>query len=238
MMITMKIETKYKNWIKDKASNGGRRPGLHVSDIVDECLRKPWYRMSGLKGKEFDHDTLCNFYYGTAIHESFDGMFEIMEKPMCVNPFEELIEDEMVNIEKEMKLNPFKWVSGSVDAIHKDEYILDFKTCQTLPNKVSERYVRQVNFYSYMYYLYTDIEIKKGAILYLEKESGFKKHKVFEFDLKDVDSNRFDMINAMSVISEDNIPNRNVSTLCTDCPYRPNCKPTDFFDYKKKTWVR
>ena len=224
------------DFIRSKVEGGGRRPGLHVSDIVSECLRKPWYRMSGIDQKPFDHETLTNFYYGTAIHESFDGMFKVMEKHMCINPFEELIEDEIVDIEKEMKDNPFKWVSGSADAIT-DSHIIDFKTCKKLPSKPSDQYKRQINFYSYMYYLHTGIEITKGSIIYIEKESAFRKHKIFEFDLLDVDSNRHLMMSAMEQIAAEEPPERKENTLCTTCPFRDNCDPHGFFDYKKKKWV-
>lgn len=233
----MSIEDTFKDFIRSKVEGGSRRPGLHVSDLVDDCLRKPWYRMAGLPSKPFDHETLCNFYYGTAVHESFDGMFPTMEYQMCVNPFEELIEDEIVDIDKEMKDHPYSWVSGSADAIN-ETHIIDFKTCKELPSKPSDRYVKQINFYSYMYYLHTGVEITKGAIIYIEKVSGFREHKIFEFDLMDVDSNRFKMMDIMKTIENDDIPQRHETTLCTVCPYRNDCDPHGFFDYKLKKMIR
>ena len=166
----MNIEETYKAFMRKKVEKGGRRVGLHVSDLVSDCLRKGYYRMNDLTPPKHDDESICNFYFGTAIHESFDGMYDNMEYHMCVNPFEQIIDEEMVDIISEIKSNPYKWVSGSADVIT-DEFILDFKTAKKMPSKPGDSYVRQVNFYSYMYYMHTGIEIKKGAILYIIKES-------------------------------------------------------------------
>jgi hypothetical protein len=196
----------YKDFIRKKATSGGRRPGLHVSDLNPDCLRKSYYRMNDTQIREFDDNTIDNFFYGTAVHNAFDGIVPIMEYQMCVNPFDEIIEDEIVDINKEMKDNPFKWVSGSADAIINDEVILDFKTCTKLPSHNHVSYMKQINFYSYMYYLYTGIEIKKGANLFLEKTSGFHKIKLFEFDLNSIDINREAMMYIMDIISQEEPP--------------------------------
>lgn len=217
----------YKDFLRKKATSGGRRPGLHVSDLVNDCIRKSYYRMNDTTVREFDDDTIDNFFYGTAIHESFDGMFDIMEYHMCVNPFDEIIEDEMVDINKEMKNNPYQWVSGSADAIVGDELILDFKTCTKLPSKNHTSYMKQINFYSYMYYLHTGIEIKKGANLYLEKSSAFHSIKLFEFDLMPLDFNRMMMMDIMDDIGKEEPPAKQAGFMCRYCPYIDICKPDE-----------
>lgn len=226
----------YKSFMRKKVESGGRRIGLHVSDLVSDCLRRGYYRMNDSNTPKHDDDSICNFYYGTVIHESFDGMFDIMEKHMCVNPFEELVDEEIVDIEEEIKNNPYKWVSGSADVIT-DEFILDFKTSKKMPNKPSDSYIRQVNFYSYMYYLHTGIEIKKGAILYLIKETGLTEHRIFEFDLDDIETNRLKMMRAMDIISQEEPPKQNPNPLCTVCPYKTQCDPHGYYDYKQKKMI-
>lgn len=239
------IEQIYKDFIRKKATSGGRRPGLHVSDLVSDCIRKPWYRMSGLE-QEIDDATIPNFYYGTVIHESFEGMFKTMEFHMTVNPFEELIDTEIVDIRKEMKSNPYKWVSGSLDAIVGDnEGILDFKTMAKLKQPF-DSYVKQLNFYSYMYYLYTGIFIDKGYILGISKEylmefeekqfltHGSKKLggdvKVFEFDLNEPEFNQMMMCDIMDEIAKDEPPERNESYFCNWCPYMKTCEPKNIYN--------
>jgi hypothetical protein len=208
------ISDTYRKWIREKVTSGNRRPGLHVSDLVSNCLRKPWYRMNKPSNGKISEISIPNFYYGTVIHESFDGMFPVMEYKMCVNPFDKLIEDDVINFEKDLEDYPFKWVSGSLDAIANNDTILDFKTCKKLPVKAGESYMKQINFYSYMYYLTTGTEIKKGAILYLEKESGFTNTKLFEFKLDDPETNRLYMCKIMSEIENENIPAKVISPLC------------------------
>lgn len=181
--------------------------------------------MADTKVTEFDNDTIDNFFYGTAIHDSFEGMVDNMEYQMCVNPFEEIIEDEILDIKKEMKDNPFKWVSGSADAIINDEIILDFKTCTKLPTANHPDYVKQINFYSYMYWLHTGIEIKKGANLFLEKSSAFHSIKLFEFDLQPLEFNREVMMLAMDTIGQEEPPERDISFKCKWCPYINYCDP-------------
>jgi len=215
----------YKDFIRKQATSGGRRPGLHVSDLVSDCLRKPYYRMNDTVVREHDDDTIDNFFYGTAVHKAFDGMVPNMEYHMCINPFDESIEDVIVDIKKEMKKNPYKWVSGSADAIINDEVILDFKTCTKLPSKNHVSYMKQINFYSYMYYLHTGIEITKGANLFLEKTSGFHSIKLFEFDLQPLDVNREVMMYAMDTIANEEPPDKEPSFFCKWCPYIDICKP-------------
>lgn len=215
----------YKAFIRKKATSGGRRPGLHVSDLVSDCLRKSWYRMHDKdKQPEPDDASIDNFYYGTAIHDSFEGMSDIMEYKMCINPYEEIIEDEIIAIDAEMKKNPYKWVSGSLDMIL-DNTIVDFKTCAKLPSKNHLSYIKQINFYAYMYFLHTDVKIKKGANLYLEKSSGFHNIRLFEFDILDYDLIRDTMIFAMDEIAADEPPEKVPSHFCKTCPYLNVCKP-------------
>lgn len=172
---------------------------------------------------ENDDDTIAAFYYGTTIHNSFDGMFEIMEYKMHVNPFTGSYNVDP-NFEPEGK-QLYKWVSGSLDAIYNNETIIDFKTCTKIPPKPLGQYVKQINFYSYMYWLHTGIDIKKGAILYLEKTSGFKKTKLFEFDLLDKDIIKDLMCYSLDVLSKDLSPDRNITYACKWCPYIDECDP-------------
>lgn len=230
------IEEIYRKFIRDKVESGGRRAGLHVSDLVSDCLRKSWYRMSGLPVIHGD-DSVTNFYYGTTVHESFDGMFEIMENKMCVNPYAEITEEEMVDIDKEMKDNPFKWVSGSFDALYNGDTILDFKTAKKLPTSPSMSYIKQINFYSYMYYLQTGVEIKKGCIFYLDKSTAFHNVREFHFDLLTLEENRGHMIAAMDEIAGEEPPEKVPGILCTVCPYKDNCDPHGYYDYKLKRFI-
>jgi len=243
---TQAIENIYRNFLRRKVSSGKRRKGIHVSDIVADCLRKPWYRLNSTQPKQpFDEASITNFYYGTTVHESFDGMFEIMEFPMTVSPFMNISEKDYVSnyskdkFKESFNESPNLWVSGSLDAITDDHStILDFKTCKKLPDKPSESYVRQINFYSYMWYLYSGEIIKQGAILYLEKSSGFIETRCFGFELDDLETNRLKMCMNMELIADGGTtPNRNKSKLCQYCNYKKECKPGAFYEqdpYRKK----
>lgn len=225
------IEEIYKNFLRKKVESGSRRHGIHVSDLVSECLRKPWYRMAGLE-KQIDEDSVTAFYYGTTIHESFNGMFEVMEFPLYVDPFQDIALDEDYKPE-----NKFHAVSGSLDAIANNDTIVDFKTCSKLPSSPSIQYMDQINFYSYMYFTHTGIEIKKGAILYLEKSSGFKNYKVLEFNLNDPETNRLIMCKRITEIETDEPPVRVPTPLCTVCPFLESCKPVGYFNYIEKRYI-
>ena len=215
-----------------------RRPGLHVSDLVGECARKPWYRMADDTVKEnYDITSIKNFYYGTVIHESFDGMFPVMELKLCVNPYDEISEDEIVDIDKEMKDNPFKWVSGSFDGLMGDT-IIDFKTTMKPINKPSPQYVKQINLYSYMYYITTGINIEKGSLLYIVKNSGLRDAIEFQFDLLPKEEVREFMIGVMDEIASEEPPQRVPHIFCTTCQYKKTCEPHGYFDYNLKKHIQ
>lgn len=230
--LTDHVLDSYKNHMKKITTGGGRRPGLHVSDIVSDCIRKPWYRMADEEKVDVDERSMKNFYFGTAVHESFDGMFEVMEMKMTVNPFTRQTENDVKNIKTEIKKDPFSWVSGALDAVVKDDdgnptAILDFKTMKKITTPYSS-YVKQINFYSYMYFLYTGIFIDKGIFLCLDKSSGFQEEKVFIYDLVEPETNEELIRDIMIQIKGDEIPNRNESYFCNWCPYIKTCNPNTF----------
>ena len=235
--MTVDIVKTYRDFCRKRATSGGRRPGLHVSDLVPECIRTSYYRMNDSVIREFDNDSIDNFYYGTAIHDSFDGMYPIMEYKMCVNPFMEFTEYDMNDIEREMHDHPYQWVSGAADAIVNNEVILDFKTCTKLPGKNHESYMRQINCYAYMYYLHTGIEIKKGANLFLEKSSAFHNIRLFEFKLQPLEYTRKYMCEVMDKIGEEEPPERTTTPLCTTCTYKDVCDPHGYYDYIQKKMI-
>lgn len=248
--MTFSLEEKFEAHLRNKVENENpRRPGLHVSDIVGDCLRKPWYRMvddGTINKSPYDFQSITNFYYGTICHESFEGMFNRMEVNLCINPFKEIHERQVKDIDKEMAEHPFEWVSGSFDAIADDSddmdekdinTIVDYKTTMKAVSEPSTQYVKQINFYSYMYYVTTGIQVEKGALIYLYKHKGFREYRIFRFPLLTPEENREHMMTAMKEIGGEMAPSRTPHIFCTTCQYREVCDPHGFYDYKLKKYI-
>lgn len=213
--MTMRTEDKIKFLFLKKVAEDlkSERTGIHVSDLVYDCLRRAYYGkkygevledlgMEGVKG--LDEATMLTFWIGHKLHEI--KLSDMHEYTMEV-----------------------EGIVGTADEILKigDEYIiLDKKTTRRLPNSPYEHHVKQVEYYSAMFYKVHGINVRLGAILYIDVSN--KKSKVFVFKLREnKDSVLKEMIQRKEEIEKalksDEVPSAKVSWLCDYCSFFEKC---------------
>ena len=69
------------------------------------------------------------------------------------------------------------------------------------------------------------IDVKKGAILYLDKPSSFKETKCFDFDLMGLEEIAKIVRNKLAEIRSDIEPYRVITFRCDYCPHLKTCDP-------------
>jgi len=174
------IVEQFKNAQKDKVLNGKRSNTVHVSHLTIPCMRKTWYDFHQPQ-KPLSYTTICNFYLGTILHEniSLGGRNEV---PLAAN----IKTMKHVNVDDVGEDNFYDCLTGTADDILEiggETVIVDKKTTNKLPDYPEEEHVTQINYYKLLLSICEGIEVKKGAVLYLDKPSSFKESKCFVFHL-------------------------------------------------------
>uniref|UniRef100_A0AAU7N495 Exonuclease n=1 Tax=Nitrosopumivirus cobalaminus TaxID=3158414 RepID=A0AAU7N495_9VIRU len=185
---------------------------IHVSDIVG-CGLRSWYRVHEKIKEPESESSMFNFFMGHLIHEEIilseenelymQGNIESMEVD-CTDSNERLV--------------------GSMDNIIEidgEKVICDTKTCFRLPkeDELPEGYRKQLNLYKLLYYIETGIEVKKGAILWLEKMTSLKNHKANVIELDELVDIRKMALDRMRNITGDKAPEPETHKWCKYCPY-------------------
>ena len=188
-----------------------KREGLHVTHLV-KCMRAVVYELLGKK-PEISNRSLRVFANGTSTH---------LRLQYYADKAGILVQKEVPIFDETLGLR------GSADAILKKDdvyYVLEIKGVNTLEYKritePREQDLDQINMY--MHYL----KIKKGKILYENKNTQEQKEYDVEYDEKRVkkllDKARkiIDMVNKKMIPAREYDPN--VDWQCSYCPYSKYC---------------
>ena len=183
---------------------------IHVSDIVG-CSLRSWYRVTK-KIKENDEGSIFNFFMGHLIHEEI----------ILSEENERYMQGNIETMEVDTKDGPRRLV-GSMDNVMNIDgelVIVDTKTCFRLPkDAMPDSYIKQLNLYALLYFIETGIEVKKGAILWLEKMSSLKNHKAEVIDLDELVDTRKMALERMNKITGKKQPEPEPFKWCKYCPY-------------------
>ena len=157
------------------------------------------------------------------------------------------------------KINPinfFDCISGKVDDIVEidgEKVIVDKKTYSSVTKRSAEDadakiyskfekkeidsdYVFQLNEYKLLYFLKTGIDIKKGAIVYLDTATRFARPRVFEVCLEPIEEIQKKILDKLDVLRLGTLPDRNISWRCNYiCPYKSICKPEEDTKWEELT---
>ena len=222
------IDKLYEDSIIKYESKQERRTNIHVSDLTSECMRKPWYRLRDYNIPAKTFEKALPLVHGTMLHEcvNLDGVEH--ELQLAANVRTMMPVDYMT---KPRKVDRYDCVQGSIDDIIEidDEYIIcDKKTTRQIPKEVPLNYQIQLNIYKLLYFVNYGLEVNKGAIIYIDKTSGWSKHKTLMFDLLESFTIRELVLDKLDELKKENIPERVESFLCNWCPFYDECKPNVF----------
>ena len=178
------IIDQFKKAQSDKVLNSERTHAVHVSNLTGSCMRKPWYEFHQPE-MPVDYSAICNFFLGTILHENVE-LGERNEVPVSAN----IRTMKPIKVGEINKENFYDCITGTIDDlvdVDGETMIVDKKTANRIPERPSPGYVLQINIYKLLLHINENIEIKRGAILYLDKPSSFRESKCFVFDLMGLD---------------------------------------------------
>lgn len=187
-----------------------RGDDIHVSDLVYDCLRRPYYAR---KEKEFvediiadglDEHTLLTFWIGKKVHEM--SMSDEHEVPVM-----------------------FGGVVGRIDEIVKignKEYIVDKKTVRREVKNAYSHHIKQIEYYSALLFAQTGREINDGMIIYIDVNNCSVNPIVVKLEkdkaklLLEIENKYKTLKNALE---KDILPKACPSWLCNYCRYFSKC---------------
>lgn len=204
------------------------RTNIHVSDLVSNCMRKPWYRLRDYQQSVKDFSKALPLVHGTMLHEC-TNLGGLQHELKLAGNVKTMKPARYTN--KPRKADRYEVIQGSMDDLVEIDdvlYICDKKTTKQIPKEISLQYQTQLNIYKLLYFINYNVDIPRGAIIYVDKTSGWSKHRTITFDLLDVNSIRDYVLSALVVLEQDDTPKRVESYLCNWCPFFEECKPNVF----------
>jgi len=216
------IIDQFKKVQSNKVLNSERTRAVHVSNLTETCMRKSWYEFHQPE-LPIDYPSICNFFLGTILHENVE-LGERNEVPVSAN----LRTMEPMNAEEINEQNFYDCVTGTIDDlvdIDGETIIVDKKTANKIPEQPAPGYVLQINIYKLLLFINEKIEIKRGAILYLDKPSSFRESKCFVFDRMTLDEIKKMVVEKLDQLKMDSEPRRIVTSKCNWCPFLKICDP-------------
>ena len=216
------IIEQFKKVQSSKVMNSERTHAVHVSNLTGTCMRKPWYEFHQPE-LPVDYKSICNFFLGTLLHENVElgGRNEISVSAniRTMTP---------INAEEINNQNFYDCITGTIDDlvdVDGETIIVDKKTANRIPEQPASGYVMQINIYKLLLFINEKIEIKHGAILYLDKPSSFFESKCFVFDLMSLDEIKKMVTEKLDQLKMDSEPRRIVTDKCNWCQFLKICDP-------------
>jgi CRISPR-associated protein Cas4 len=213
--IEMDISNRFwKAVIRKVEEESGDRSGIHVTDLVYDCLRRAYYdkKIGELISAVSDSEGLMVVWIGQMLHEM------PIDPVNCEHEKEVEIEFDGVRVE------------GRVDELCRlgDNYIVvDKKSSRTIPNAPHDHHIKQVLFYSAILTRKYGYRVSHAGILYLDVAN--LKVKLFliplntqiaEVALRELERKAKTLSQAIQA----NIPPPpEPGWLCSYCPYFKKC---------------
>lgn len=224
------IDKLYEQSILNFESKQPIRKNIHVSDLVGDCPRKPWYRLHGYKPEPKDFLKAVPLVHGTMLHECVD-LEGLEHEVKMAGQINNLVKHPYMTEERNSEYK-YDVIQGSMDDLVEidDELIIcDKKTTKQLPREVTLQYKTQMNVYKLLYYINKGIDIKKAAIIYIDKTTGWAKHRTLVFELLDISEIQQFCLDRLRVLKSKRKPKRVESYLCNWCPHLKECNPPNVF---------
>jgi CRISPR/Cas system-associated exonuclease Cas4 (RecB family) len=227
------IIDKFKKAVIKKATSGIRSDNIHVTSLTSPCLRRTYYSRKFPK-KEPTFEEAGILLFGTMVHENI-ALDKVTELKLCAD----IRNKTPIHPSKINKENLYDCIEGSMDDLMEIDgtvYILDKKTFSSkknwIPKEPNSDYVMQINIYSMLTKYCYNMDIKKGAILYMDTATRFAELRCFTFDLNDIELTRQQMLEKLDELKKDKMPNRYISWRCGYCSFSDICNPKEALDYE------
>jgi len=192
-----------------KAGTQTPRKSIHVSDLTQDCTRKAAYRLRGFELEPLSFKQAVPLVHGTALHEKVNlgGQNEIKIATVINDNLIKGTIDDIIEIDDEL-------------------IIIDKKTtAKSIPKKIPSQYQWQLNIYKLLYYMEKGIEIKRGAVVWIDKSSGWKNHRTSIINLLPIKKIFTYVRSKLQLLEGKALPPRVVTPLCEYCPFFKRCKP-------------
>jgi CRISPR/Cas system-associated exonuclease Cas4 (RecB family) len=215
---TIEVDVSNRFWkavIKKLEEESGDRSGIHVTDLVYDCLRRAYYdkKFGEFVGAVSDSEGLMVLWIGQMLHEMPLGEGCEHEKPI------------------EITFTEGAKVEGRVDELcqlgNGTYIVIDKKTTRNIPNAPYDHHVKQVLFYSAILSKVYGYKVSSAGIFYLDVAN--LKTKLFvipvtqimmEAALKEMERKAVLLHQAL----ETGIPpTPEPGWLCSYCPYFKKC---------------
>lgn len=198
------------------------REGIHVSDLVYDCIRRAYY----------------NKKYGNSIEytsgEDIKTSGSLTEREIMTFWIGKKIHELPITALHETPIE-YKGVRGTFDealTINGDFIIIDKKTVSKLPSRPYEHHKTQIKYYALMYWKTKNVKAKYGAVLYILKDTSMNNDeivRVFVFPItdKDYEDTEVTFIERLTILKnaldKDIPPQRTPSFMCRYCPWQELC---------------
>ena len=200
-----------------------KRLGLfHVTDYTKACMRNTYYAHIKTDAKKsMGTDMMSMFFVGEAVHQLLDSAAPkgLGERLLAYNfvddkPVELLNKDGSPKdeIKKWDVLEWMKILIGESDSLYditvdgtKQKVIVDYKTwlSKGFPKKSpSDDHVYQVSEYKYLFNKTLDLDVKYGAIIYLDLSNRMAKPLIFPKELDSLTKIRAGLIAKYELLRE------------------------------------
>lgn len=222
------------------------RTGFHVSDYVQDCMRKVFYsHLSSLQDNSgMDTDTMSTLFTGEAAHQLLDSVY---------NDETTLKWDIRLDQEVDMSTHPYDRIHGECDAVYqleidgeKHNVIVDYKTWTNNGYKKrapNDNHVKQINIYNFLIQRSIPKKwglIEYGSVIYLDKTDNLKP-LIFVFKLDDIEEIKKDLVvkhnELLEGIATGKLPERVKTWMCEYCPYVERCVQEETISVKGAEFV-
>jgi CRISPR/Cas system-associated exonuclease Cas4 (RecB family) len=223
------VYARFRDYQEQFVNGSGRLNTIHVSDVIQECLRKSYY--SAKYPKEFDDRLKGILYIGQAIH-NLSEIGDMHELTMCYN-FATNKAMDMDDVKKATPEEQRYILTGTCDDVIFDKehgaIIVDKKTWSSkgwVKKEPSIEHVRQLNAYRFLLMKTRGIDAKYGVVLYLDKYTEMETPLPMMVELDDISTTENTIREKISILN-DGMPEPTPCWLCNKkivyCKYKEEC---------------
>ena len=176
-----------------------KRMGIfHVSDYVDTCARHAYYmHMKSEPSSGMDTRLLSVFFAGESVHHLMDKLKVPEDRGLTETPLMwNFVDDEPVEMDEISKATTTDWLKilvGEFDAMYIIDgkpVIVDYKTWLSRGYKkraVDPAHKEQVQMYAYLAKKVLGLEVKDGAVIYMDFADRLEKPDIYRFKIGSLD---------------------------------------------------
>ena len=223
------VYARFRDYQEQFVNGSGRLNTIHVSDVIQECLRKSYY--SAKYPKEFDDRLKGILYIGQAIH-NLSEIGDMHELTMCYN-FATNKAMDMDDVKKATPEEQRYILTGTCDDVIFDKehgaIIVDKKTWSSkgwVKKEPSIEHVRQLNAYRFLLKETRGIDAKYGVVLYLDKYTEMETPLPMMVELDNPEVTKAHIMEKISILN-DGMPEPTPCWLCNKkivyCKYKKEC---------------